>query len=123
MTRQIEPEWDDQTRQFAEGLAQMGREECPGCGFHSSILADPEAHRYTFEHRVCEMCKAHTVYGRWLAYSERRTLKQLEDAPPMVPRPGDGRHIHLRPMTEQEKHEQPYQGGGNRGRSQGQRHP
>lgn len=101
VTRMAEPEWDDATRHQAEGLALMERDSCPGCGLHSSILADPENHRFTFDARVCAVCKAQDTYGRVVA--ERDEKQSLKDAPANVPRPGDGRHIYLRPVTDDER--------------------
>lgn len=100
VTRMVEPEWDDNTRAQAEDLAALERESCPGCGLHSSILDDPEHNRFTFEDRVCEVCKAQHVYGRMLAAQDEREGQRFKDASPTIPRPGDGRHTYLTRATE-----------------------
>ncbi|HET7386454.1 MAG TPA: hypothetical protein VFJ19_07290 [Nocardioidaceae bacterium] len=106
VTRQLEPEWDETTRLRAEGLARYEAERCPGCNLHSSILADPEANRFTFEERFCEVCKGQDVMGRVIARNDEKASKSLRDAPPIVPRPGDGRHVYLRPLLPVEVEEQ-----------------
>jgi hypothetical protein len=96
VTRMLEPEWDDATRLSAEALAAVERDSCPGCNMHSSILADPERNKFTFAEQVCEVCKAQEVYGRVVAARDEADRKRFENAPPSVPRPGDGRHIYLK---------------------------
>lgn len=102
MTRQVESEFDDATRELMLGLAQYEAETCPGCNLHKSILDRPDAHRFTFEERVCNVCKAQDTYGRLVADRDEKARKRIENAPPSVPRPGDGRHIYLRPLTPEE---------------------
>lgn len=100
ITRQLEPEWDDLTRSRVEGLARFEDESCPGCGLHASILADPEHNHFTFEERLCKVCASTATYGRVLASRDELVRKSLgEDAPPTEPRPDDGRHLYLRPLT------------------------
>lgn len=103
VTKMAEPEWDDGTRTLVEGLGKYDRDCCPGCGLHASILADPETHRFTFEDDLCAVCKAKAAYGRVVAAKDEAAGKHLKGAPPLVPRPGDGRHIYLRPLTEAER--------------------
>lgn len=105
ITRQVEAEWDDETRALAEGLERHDREACPGCGLHESILADPEHNHFTFEDRLCSVCKGQDMYGRIIADRDDQEIKRKygdSEPPPNAARPGDGRHIYLRPMTPEE---------------------
>jgi hypothetical protein len=102
VTRPEEPEWDDATRAQVEALALYEGDCCPGCGLHKSIHENPGAHRLTFGERMCGVCKAKAAYGRAVAHNDELAGKHLQKAPPLVPRPGDGRHIFLRPMTADE---------------------
>lgn len=70
---------------------------------HESILNDPENNPFTFDNRMCEVCKSQAVYGRMLSHEHDAELKALGDKPdPKVPRPGDGMHVYLRRMTADE---------------------
>lgn len=110
VTRQIEPEWDDDTRGLVEGLARYDADCCPGCGMHKSILDDFENHHFTFEERFCPACIDQATYGRVLAErDEEATPKDKQGAPawdgPRARRPDDGRHVFVRQLTAAEVEE------------------
>lgn len=98
MTRQVEAEWDDLARERAEALALHDQQLCPGCGLHPVILDDPNV-LLTFEDRLCKVCAAQTQKGRMQGQDDREWDEKHKDADPRTPRPGDGRHTHLRPLT------------------------
>lgn len=102
VTRQLEPEYDDATRLLVEGLDRYDKELCPGCNLHESVLADPEHNVLTFEEKLCKVCAAQAVYARTLGRKDADAAEQLKGAPPMVPRPSDGRHVTMRRLTAEE---------------------
>lgn len=102
VTRQIEPEWDAQSQQVAEGLSRYDDECCQGCGLHKSILDDPEHNAFTFEERICKVCAGQEVYGRTVAERDEKARQAAKDRHPHDPRPSDGRHIIMRRLSEEE---------------------
>lgn len=98
---ETEPEWDDTTRGLVEGLA-LYHEHVHRCGFHQSILDDPETYRFTFATDECEMCAAFDVKRRVMAEEEAAWAKAHEGASPKDRRPGDGRTVVLRSLTPEE---------------------
>ena len=100
MTRQTEAEWDDEDRGQAEGLARYEIEVCPGCNIHPTVVDQLGA--LTWEDRLCGVCRSGAVHTRSLATQDEEWNKQNPDAKPKVPRPSDGRHSRLRPMSAEE---------------------
>lgn len=102
VTRQLEPEWDDASREIAEGLALMESGICPGCGLHESILDDPDHNAFTFESRVCKVCESQERHARVLHEKDRDWEKANPDAKATARRPSDGTHVYLRRMSDAE---------------------
>ena len=122
MTRQIEPEWDDNTRGQAEALARYLAEVCE-CGLHKSVLDDYANRHMTFDERYCPACAAIARYARVVAdRDDKDTPKDAHGSPawnsPRDKRPDDGRHIFVREMTPAEVEERK---GGAHGGSPGKR--
>lgn len=103
---------------------------CPGCGLHPVILDDPEHNAFTFEERLCTVCKGQDVYGRVIAERDENAAPKDPKGQPLPwpakqPRPSDGRHVHLRRMSDDEVQKRKQQardkenGRRSRGRSPG----
>lgn len=99
-TRQVEPEWDDDARGLAEGLARYEVEVCPGCNIHPVVVDELGA--LTWEDRLCKVCRSGAVHGRVRSADDSEWEKAHPNASPREARPGDGMHSSLRPMTPQE---------------------
>lgn len=68
------------------------------CGFHSSLTNDPANH-FTFEERVCPVCRGSARYGRIQRAADELAMKQIgENAPPATPHPTDGRKTFARQL-------------------------
>lgn len=119
VTRHLEPEFDDDTRNVLEGLALHDRQLCPGCGLHESVHNDLPG--ITFEDRFCDVCKSQDVYARVLAERDEDAVKKDGKGQPIkqradAPQPADGRHVYLRPLSAAEVEERKAK---NRGRADG----
>lgn len=69
------------------------------CGYHESIATDPTYH-YTFETKVCPVCKGAAQFGRIQHDADEQFRKARgEKAPPGSPDPADGRRTMTRVMT------------------------
>lgn len=122
VTRQIEAEWDDETRGLVEGLDQYESDLCPGCGMHKSIIDDFGNHHFTFEERFCPACAAQSSYGRVLAdRDEKATPKDGHGnatwKSPRDERPDDGRHVYVRELSAAEVQERKQREEARRGRT------
>ncbi len=106
-TRQVEPEWDAESRALAEALAAYDADCCPGCGLHKSLFDDPEANQFAIDDRTCTVCAGLARHARKASVAEevwRHANKPPDpDAPPAahlkaagLPRPGDGVHTYLK---------------------------
>lgn len=98
----LEPEWNDHYRGLVEGLALHDRECCPDCGLHPWVLAHPELFHLTLEDSYCNMCKLQARHGRRTRDREEAWERENKDAPPGKPRPNDGLHTRVKPLTEAE---------------------
>lgn len=101
MTTQVEPEWDDETRNLAEGLDMHERQSCPGCGLHESITSDPDA-AFTFEERTCPVCQGQDGYARILAERDNKWHEHNQNVSAAARQPSDGRMVFMRPMSPDE---------------------
>lgn len=72
------------------------------CGFHESVTSDPENNLLTPERTRCPVCAAKDQYLRLLASEDERWERENKAAGPTTPRPGDGRHVHFRPLSPEE---------------------
>lgn len=104
VTRQIEPEWDDDTRNLVDALALHDMQCCAGCGTHKSVRDNLDDHHFTFEEDHCEVCAARARYSRVVAERDEDEIPRDQNGKPAWsgprdPRPDDGRHIYLRRMT------------------------
>jgi hypothetical protein len=69
------------------------------CGFHESLTSDLENH-FTFDVKVCNVCKGWDQYRRVQAEDDERIVKALGEKPAGVtPRPMDGRKTVPRMKT------------------------
>ena len=65
------------------------------CGFHESLTRN-KANVFGFEVNHCPVCAGRAQYDRLQAKDDREEIEKLgENAPPTVPRPGDGRHVRM----------------------------
>jgi len=97
-----EPEWNERTRNLALGLSLHDRQTCPGCGLHESIRNDPE-NLFQLEVEHCPVCRRRDTYLRTLAEQDEKADQPGKPRRPAdIPRPADGRHILLRPISRQE---------------------
>lgn len=93
-----EAEWDDRQRERMLALAYYERGVCD-CGFHESVATD-RANTFTFETKVCPLCRASAKMNRIQASADETADNQLgEKAPPGAPRAADGRRTFLRQLT------------------------
>jgi hypothetical protein len=97
------------------GLGRYKAKIC-ACGFHESIASDPENH-FTFDQRICPVCKGSAQYDRVLQDADERQRKQMGDnTPANAPRLADGRHVRTRRMSPQEIAERRASSPGSTGR-------
>lgn len=124
-TRQVEPEWDAESRALAEALAEYDRGCCPGCGVHRSLRDNPEDHVFAIDESDCTICAYVDRHARRTSARDQ-DWNQRNPSPEQTAglvahlthagkkRPGDGRHIHLKHMTpeqaDQAKTEPPKEG-------------
>lgn len=94
----VEPEWDDDTRAWAEGLADHDRGICHGCGLHTAVIHDPNSHLQIVDD-YCPACRALEPYRRKVDDRDRAWEKKNPHAEPGTPRPNDGLQIGLRTAT------------------------
>lgn len=98
---QAEPEWNDHERDRMLALAVYEAGVCE-CGFHEDITSDP-SNLLTIDSRVCPVCKSVAVHQRKQQAADEKAEKALgQDPPPGAPRPDDGRHEFVRPLTPEE---------------------
>jgi hypothetical protein len=72
------------------------------CGYHESLATDPSNH-FTFEEKVCPVCRGSARYGRiQQAADEAATKARGEHAPPAMPHPADGRRTFARKLGDHE---------------------
>lgn len=110
-----EPEWlDSDVRDLLE-LAQVEGESCPGCGWHPTVIADPDFIVGPVDH-VCPVCAGETQYRRALTAKDDVHAKQHDKAKPAAPRPSDGRYTRMAVLTPDEI-EKRGGGGGNQDRT------
>lgn len=89
-----EPEWLESDWRGLEALLEYRSKVCPGCGIHESQLT-PE-HRFTFEDKHCNACKASAQWGRALAAHDEIEAERLQSASPLTARDADGRHTYIK---------------------------
>lgn len=94
----MEPEWDDDTRAWAEGLADHDRAVCRGCGLHTNVTHDPHSHLQMVDD-YCPACRFLEAYKRKVADRDTAWEKQHPQAKPGEPRPNDGLHLAMRQAT------------------------
>lgn len=104
VTRQVEPEWDDDTRMLVEGLDRYENECCPDCKFHKSVIEDFANRHFTWDRRDCPVCASIARYGRVLAQQDDEATPKDQHghaawSGPREKRPDDGRHLFLRELT------------------------
>lgn len=98
---ETEQEWSDADRIRLLALAEYERGVC-ACGFHSSLTNDL-ANTFTFESKVCLVCRGTDRYMRIQGHADKKASDALgENAPPGTPLPGDGRRTFVRQMAESE---------------------
>lgn len=102
MTQQTESEWDEDSRRLVEGLWRHDREVHPVCGLHESVASNPEEHAFNIVIDNCPACAAMERYRRVMADEDHEWDEQHKNAEPRTPRPGDGRLVHLQPLTPEE---------------------
>lgn len=70
------------------------------CGFHKSVLEDPENNVMVPDHDDCAMCAAIAVQHRVATAEDQAFLKAQGDKPdPRAKRPSDGRELFMRPAS------------------------
>jgi hypothetical protein len=84
---------DDADRTDLLALAQYEAEIC-ACGYHPSIAYD-EANTFQPVDRKCPVCAGISTWGRVHQEADEAAGKSLKDAPPLTPRPWDGRHSYM----------------------------
>ena len=90
----VEPEWDDESRAEMLALAEYEAGICD-CGFHKSLTHD-KANHFKFETDRCPVCAGWARYGRLQSRDDAEEEEKLgKDAPPTMPRPGDGRRVFM----------------------------
>jgi len=109
-TRQVEPEWDADSRALAESVAEYDRGCCPGCGVHRSLRDNPDEHLYKINENDCQICAGVERHARRVSARDH-DWEQRNPAPdskaPLTQqiahagkkRPRDGRHVYLQHMT------------------------
>lgn len=86
---------DDADRRDLLALLRFRGEVCR-CGFHPS-LTDPESgNTFQPETKKCPVCAGEAQWSRHLHAADEKHAKANEDAPPLSPRPSDGRHSYMR---------------------------
>ena len=95
-----DPEFDDGDLERFLALRGYQAGICE-CGVHESLTAD-RSNLFTFEKRVCPVCKGAEQYGRVLADEDKRAEERLKDSPPVTPRPSDGRRVFVRQLSAME---------------------
>lgn len=69
------------------------------CGFHESAATD-RSNFFTFESRICPVCRGAAKQARIQAHADERDDKQLgENPPPGASRAADGRRTFVRQMN------------------------
>lgn len=94
----VEPEWTDLYRDLVLGLDLHDREKCPGCGMHPAVLSDTSLHLSLVD-TYCEMCKTRDRHRRRVEAREHDYEKKHKDLAPAAPRPNDGLHVKVRPLS------------------------
>lgn len=85
---------DDADRLDILALLRHDAEVC-SCGYHPSIARDPD-NNWQPETQKCPVCAGQAVWQRVLGEDDKGVP---QDAPPMRPRPSDGRHSYMRMLT------------------------
>lgn len=101
------------------GLDQHDRDCCPGCGLHESVIAHPEKHGFDINDDTCPVCAVYEQHQRVLKDRDEEFERKHPDLRPNRPRPGDGRHTTLQPLTSEEmaqRRAQQLEGAGTNGR-------
>lgn len=71
------------------------------CGIHESLTTD-KSNVFTFDKRMCPVCRGKAQYLRVLADEDKAVEERLKGAPAATPRPSDGRRLYLRQMGQLE---------------------
>jgi hypothetical protein len=91
-----DPEFDDGDLERLLALRAYEAGVC-ACGIHESLAAD-KSNFFTFENRVCNVCKGLDQYKRVAADEMKRATDLIQDLPPIAPRPTDGRRLYIRQL-------------------------
>lgn len=85
-------------------MLALGRFELKlcACGFHEALTSDPTNH-FTFDERVCPVCRGGARYERKRAREDDEVRTKLGDKSPTDPT--DGRRIYTRLMSPDEVEE------------------